>query len=1351
MSNFPLRARLLTWLFALSVCNAPHSLAQQGAPRIVNAQPGAPRDALRGGWQSPPEASKPHVYWYWLNNIVTKNGISKDLEAMAKNGIGGAYIGHIGGVGLRDVPKNSLVKGFSDEWYELMQHAIREGKRTGVQIGVFNGPGWSQSGGPQVKLEESMTRIASAEVRVSGGQRFDGTVPRVEKAIADVRVIAFPAPANDGEKLKPLRVTSNQGEELGALVDAQPHVLPEKQDYTLLRLDFEFETPQTVRSLELTHKSGLQVAGTISVSQNGAQFEPLRPFLLDRRSGPATQIQVGAQPSTVSIPPTTARFFRVEMPWNTAGNGTTLGIAFSGAARVESFEEKQINVASKENTPPWNAFLWPPTPEPGAGQAIAPGQVIDLTAKMSAEGRLSWDVPAGNWIIQRLSTVPTGAGNGPAPESMSGLEIDKMSREVAARYINEGTIGSLWKRLLPSERAGFNYAIIDSYEKGPQNWTPGLEARFLARYGYDAVPFLPVLSGRVVGSAAQSDRFLWDLRRLVADLIAEDYVGGFREALRPMGLKLWIENYGHYGFPAEFLSYGGHADGIGGEFWSSGNLGPIETRDAASAAHIYGKNRVSAEAFTSAGSPFEKPGDLKMRGDWAFTQGINHYVLHVVSHQPTDVPGPGLQLLWGTYFNRNSLWFNEHGKAWVDYVRRTSYLLQQGRAVADVAYFIGEDVPQMTGILQPQLPGGYDFDWINAEVLLSRAHIKNGRLVLPGGASYRVLVLPPLETMRPQLLERISQLVKQGLNVVGPAPTRSPSLQDFPRADSQIKSLTAQLWPQNGARHRQVGLGQVWNSAPLQEVLTSLKTPPALLETNASVLWKHRAAPDAEIFFLSNQTNQQLPIAPSFRVSNRAPQIWNAETARIEEIATYREIAGRTVVPLVLEPSQSVFVVFRRAPLRPPGVVELKRDGQPVLAWSEIRAETAQEVADSNLSQSFWVKPTGEIRLPSQKLGGSEMSGQRWVVLLPRGPKVSGPGFALRGPEYAVSGVSVGRNGVAVIQRWNGNAPAVLVWKSPDPLLDWTHVLVAYRAGVPQLYIDGKFVQSGLRSGQRIIAGDEGTFEGNDSGSPFETQIRGFKTSYRALDDAQVAVLSRDRYALAVGDTRVVRVSDGSLRLQTSRAETYSLRLQNGKTWSAQVAAPPVAQGLAGPWNIEFRGAAAPPKTRWKDLQSWSEAKDEATKTFSGSAIYTTKFQLPADYNGTKTLAMFDLGRVESVARVALNGKLVGTALRTPYQLDVSSHLKAGVNELRVLVTSNWANRMIGDEQFPDDLAAVRAPNGNLLQWPQWALNGEARPEPRRITLSARRFFNKDSALQSAGLIGPVTLSFQTNFPLAAK
>ncbi|RYG70744.1 hypothetical protein EON80_07055, partial [bacterium] len=859
-----------------------------------------------------------------------------------------------------------------------------------------------------------------------------------------------------------------------------------------------------------------------------------------------------------------------------------------------------------------------------------------------------------------------------------------------------------------------------------------------ARFGYDPLPWMPVLSGRIVGSAEQSDRFLWDVRRLVADLVSEDYVGGLRDAIHPMGLTLWLENYGHWGFPGDFSTYGGQSDNIGGEYWNPNGLGANENRLASSTGHIYGKNIISAESFTSGNNQGDSPGYVKARGDWAFANGINHYVLHVVAHQPTNYPGPGMGLEWGTNFNRNSLWFQEHGKAWADFVRRSSYLLQQGTPAAEVAYYIGEDSPVMSGRMEPGLPAGYDFDWINAEVLLKRASVKNGRLVLQGGASYAVLAIPATASMRPPTIARIAELVKQGLTVVGTAPTSSPGLRDFPRADAQVKTAAAQLWPASGQASRKTGLGTVWATTPLEPILKAKKALPAVTNLGDNLLWKQRHLADGELFFLSNQTESEVKITPSFAVNGMAPQLWNAETGRVEEAAIYRAADGRTSVPIMLGPLDSVFVIFRKATA--PAVTDVTLGGRSVLAWADQPAgqALAGEVADSNMTQSFWVKPNGTINVPGQRAGGGavELNNQRWALFPPQGTTARGDGFA-------GSGVSVGTNGVVVVQHWPFNAPAVLAWNSPSPLSDWTHVAVSYRAGVPHLYVNGKEVAQGLRSGQKITGGVPGEAGQTVQGSPYIGGVRGLKTSYQPLSDAAIAALAADFKSSAPVPLPLVlevsRAAAGKLEVHANQGGSFSLKTADGRSIAAQVPAPLATLPLEGPWSVSFSGVAAPKAGVWPKLASLSASTDEKTKYFSGNIIYDKSFELLAAFKpGTPTT--LDLGQVGIVARVTVNGKAAGTALRAPYRLEIGSFLKPGKNTLRVLVTDTWVNRLVGDEQFPDDVP--RDGRGNTINYPEWAFTGAPRPEPRRVTLAARRFVDRNTKLPDAGLLGPVQLKF---------
>ena len=312
--------------------------------------------------------------------------------------------------------------------------------------------------------------------------------------------------------------------------------------------------------------------------------------------------------------------------------------------------------------------------------------------------------------------------------------------------------------------------------------------------GYHPLPFLPAYEGYVVGSEDRSDRFLWDLRRLIADKVAYDYVGGLREVCHKYGLTTWLENYGHWGFPGEFLQYGGQSDEIGGEFWSFGDLGNIENRAASSCGHIYGKQKISAESFTSGGTPFScYPAMMKQRGDRFFTEGINNTLLHVYISQPSEEREPGMNAWFSSEFNRLNTWYPQMD-LFTSYLKRVNYMLQQGLNIADVAYFIGEDAPKMTGIVDPELLKGYQFDYINAEVIERDLFVKDGLLTLPHGTQYRILVLPKLETMRPELLAKIKKLIEDGAVVLGPAPKRSPSGESFPTADRQVEKLAGELW-----------------------------------------------------------------------------------------------------------------------------------------------------------------------------------------------------------------------------------------------------------------------------------------------------------------------------------------------------------------------------------------------------------------------------------------------------------------------------------------------------------------------------------------------------------------------------
>ena len=741
-------------------------------------------------------------------------------------------------------------------------------------------------------------------------------------------MLAFPAPQNDAENFaaKSPRTSVTPAVagaekltdgDLESSVQFPAATGAKKAPFTV---DIKLAAPLTARSLQITPTAEAFGADCELQAQDAAgKFQTVRKFKCDRSNPAVGTGFMPRGPVTVSFPAVTSRHFRIVFS-KFFGRGMSAELAeinLSGAARLESYIEKQLAKMHPTPLPLADTYVWPTQAEPDSAPLAVPvADVKNLSAKLAADGTLTWDVPAGDWIIQRTGMTPTGMKNSPASPEGQGLEVDKMNHELALKHF-DAFIGQLVKRMPAAERKAFTRVVADSYEMGSQNWTDDMAKSFRKEFGYDPLPWLPVLSGRIVGSATQSERFLWDLRRHVADRVATDYVGGLNAAAKKHGLGLWLENYGHWGFPGEFLKYGGQSDRVGGEFWVTGDLGSIECRAAASCANTYGKQFVSAESFTGGPSFQNAPKDLKARGDWSFCEGINHVVLHVYIQQP-DEKTPGINAPWGTEFNRHNTWF-EQGKAWVDYERRCCWLLQQGWRVADVAYFIGEDAPKMTGDRNPELPPGRDFDYINAEVIERDLSVKNGQLTLPHGVSYRLLVLPKQTTMRPELLQKIRDLVKAGATVVGEPPVSSPSLANFPKSDMEVQKLAAEIWGGTSVGktgERAFGKGRVIWGKSLADIFAATQTPADIeyagAAKDANFLYTHRRSADAEIYFVSNQKDRDERVSCVFRVAGKQPELWDAVTGERRALPEWSEAGGQTIVPLVFAPKQSWFVVFRQ-------------------------------------------------------------------------------------------------------------------------------------------------------------------------------------------------------------------------------------------------------------------------------------------------------------------------------------------------------------------------------------------------------------------------------------------------------
>lgn len=868
-------------------------------------------EELARDFATPPETVQTGIYWYWISGNISEEGVVRDLHAMKRAGINRAFIGNIGQDGLY-TERNVLM--MSDEWWKILHTALKTASELDIEIGIFNSPGWSQSGGPWVKPDEAMRYLASAQIEVEGPRHIETTIAAPAADFEDVRTIAYPAPEEYASRPDAAIKTDFAADNAAAIADGDPATgitLPAGRVNTIT---FDCEKPYTARSLTLKLLPSPAAYGARLEAEIDGTYTTVVAFTVDR-SNPA--INVGFNPYapvTVSFAATTARRFRLVTD-AAAQSGGIAEAELSAQPRIASYAEKTLAKMCQTPLPYWNHYMWPVQAEiDNKAYAIDPASVQDISASIDSEGNLKWDVPEGRWIIMRTGMAPTGVTNGPATPEATGLEIDKMSsRHVRTHF--DAFIGEILRRIPAEDRKTFKVVVQDSYETGGQNFTDDFMQTFESVYGYSMLPYLPAYYGYVVGDQDRSDRFLWDLRRLIADQVAYQYVGGLRDVSHEHGLTTWLECYGHWGFPGEFLQYGGQSDEIAGEFWSAGSLGDIENRAASSCGHIYGKALIWAESNTSGGPAYSRaPVDMKQRTDRFFAEGINASLLHLYIEQADTSRYPGINAPFGNEFDANNTWFSQMD-LFTDYLKRCNYMLRQGLNVADVAYLIGEDAPKMTGEQSPALPAGYQFDYINAEVIMRDANVSHGRITLPHGTSYRVLVLPPVETMRPELLEKIERMVSDGAILLGRPPRRSPSMQNYPAADAEVERMARSMWggcfDTKGAND--YGKGRIYNGCTLEEIFAEIDLEPDFrVESGAPLLYNHRSMMGAEIYFVSNQSGAAVDATPEFRVDPAlAPERWSPVDGSITSLPQFEATATGIRMPLHLEPLESCFIVFR--------------------------------------------------------------------------------------------------------------------------------------------------------------------------------------------------------------------------------------------------------------------------------------------------------------------------------------------------------------------------------------------------------------------------------------------------------
>lgn len=922
----------------------------------------------------PPAAAKPWVFWYWMQAAVSKEGIRADLQAMKTAGIGGAYLMPIQGAANPPI-YTPVAEQLSPRFWEMVRYAMQIADSLGLKLAMHDCDGFAVAGGPWITPALSMQKITWSRTTHDGGN-IDLDLPeppREENYYEDIAVLAFPTPASWYATDTPI-VTTNKG---NAPYLAHPGSKESFKTDEPAWIQYAYTRPFTCRTIVIHAVNNYQAQRLLlQASDDGITFHDITRLIPPRHGW-----QDGDADVTHTIPAVTARYFRFVYDKTGSEPGAEdldaakwkpslkiAGIELSATPTIYQFEGKTGAV--------WRVS------KPSGSQAlpdslcIDPKDIIDLTANMDTKGHLHWQAPAGHWTILRIGHTSTGHTNATGGGG-KGLECDKFSAE-AIKLQFDHWFGEAIRQGGP-ELASQVLKIfhVDSWECGSQNWSPVFRQEFQKRRGYDLLRWLPAMAGVPIASADSSERFLHDIRQTIAELLHDEFYTIMKDEAHRHGCQFSAECVAPT-FTSDGMYHFSEADIPMGEFWlrSPTHDKPNDMADAISGGHIYGKPIIQAEAFTELRESWDEyPGMLKTLQDRNYALGINRMVFHVFVHNPWIDRKPGMTLGGvGTFLQRDQTWWPQ-ARPWVDYTSRCQWLLQQGRPVADIAVFTGEELPRRA-ILPPALvstlPGlfgpqrveaertrlqntgepttkkpngvvrsanmadpadwidplhGYAFDSFNPDALLHLATVRNGRIELAGGASYGLLVLPGATPMNPDpgavsaaVAQKLLDLVKAGATILIDLATNyhSNTLTNAPEQDSIVKTVFRQLLGGRRSNHpgqviAHLGLGRVIIGPWTHPSLDSLGLRPDVITNSKSITYTHRRLSDGtEIYFLSNQSEQPIDTTLSFHTSSRMPEFWDPITGEITSPANWLLTTYTTYVQCPLKPHGSLFVVFRK-------------------------------------------------------------------------------------------------------------------------------------------------------------------------------------------------------------------------------------------------------------------------------------------------------------------------------------------------------------------------------------------------------------------------------------------------------
>lgn len=847
-------------------------------------------------FKNPSSSFLPKTWYHVMSGNMSKAGFTKDLEAIKKAGIGGILVFNV----TQGIP-NGPVKYNSPKYHEIIKHAAKECERLGLSFGVHNCDGWSSSGGPWITPDESMKMVVWSEIITKGGNvKIQLPQPTArENYYRDIAVLAYPSMKSEiiDFENSPEITSSDKNFDVNIIsdnrLDNESKIIKERGKDSWIQ--FKYKKNQKIRSayMVFNDRKGEVI---LQISDDGKNFKTVHK-LNNVRTGK------GEWAINETFKPVKSKYFRLKLNQSM----TIKEVKLVSTQCIYNFLGRTSLARTEDND-------MISIGDPSSDMIIDKSKLIDITACMDSNGIIKTKLPMGKWTIMRFGYTTTDAHNHPASVEGSGLECDKFSRKAFKTHFNafSAKVINETAKIAPD---AMQYIEIDSYEMGGQNWTHGYDKIFKEDNGYDIIPFLPLYAGRFVESPKVSEAVLWDIRNENCNLMKNNYYGYFSELCHEKGIKSYIEPYG-FG-PLNDLDVGGKADINMGEFWMNRKMNMVQS--SVSAAHIYGKNIISSESFTSTPEINWKgnPAMAKVSGDLAWTYGINQFMFHRFVHQANTYVKPGMTMnRWGFHFDRTQTWFENAGADWFKYMARGQYLLRQGNPVSDILVFVGDGSPNSVYLrneIVPEIPAGINFDCVNADVLKNRIILKNGKMVLPEGTEYRILFLENCKKITLNTLKRIYEISKAGVPVVGAKPLELAGYIKSAEDEKTFMKLSDEIW-NNTKTYSDIK----WKNILGKENIS----PDFSIAQREDIPYIHRIFNNKDIYFFFNPDSVARHFDVSFRVKGKIPELWNPMTGEIIKTAQFKGYGAKTKVRINMEAQESMFVVFRESSKGVPNVYD---------------------------------------------------------------------------------------------------------------------------------------------------------------------------------------------------------------------------------------------------------------------------------------------------------------------------------------------------------------------------------------------------------------------------------------------